>query len=165
MPLAGFTVTQGKLNFAWVIVAGTIGSILGALPWYYIGRKVGERRLRRWIDRNGKWLTLSGEDIDQSKQWFNKYGGAVVLFGRLVPGIRTLISVPAGFEDMPWVKFLLYSVIGTVCWNILLTYAGYVLGQNYQVIETFLGPISGIALAGLVLLFSIWIVKRKHKGK
>jgi membrane protein DedA with SNARE-associated domain len=76
-----------------------------------------------------------------------------------------LISVPAGFEDMPWVKFLLYSVIGTVCWNILLTYAGYVLGQNYQVIEKFLGPISGIVLAGLVLFFGIWIVKRKHKGK
>jgi membrane protein DedA with SNARE-associated domain len=165
MPLAGFTVTQGKLSFAWVIVAGTTGSILGAVPWYYIGRKVGERRLRRWIDRNGKWLTLSGEDIGQSKQWFDKYGGAVVLFGCLVPGIRTLISVPAGFEEMPWVKFFLYSVIGTVCWNILLTYAGYLLGQNYQVIEKFLGPISGIVLVGLALFFGIWIIKRKRKGK
>jgi membrane protein DedA with SNARE-associated domain len=165
MPLAGFTVTQGKLNFAGVVVAGTIGSILGALPWYYIGRKVGEKRLRKWIDRHGQWLTLSGEDIDKSKQWFDRYGGAVVLFGRFVPGIRTLISVPAGFEEMPWFKFLLYSTIGTVGWTFLLTYAGFLLGQNYQLIEKFLGPVSGIVLVGLLLFFSIWILRRRKQKK
>jgi len=165
MPLAGFTVTQGKLNFVWVVIAGTIGSILGALPWYYIGRRMGEKRLRRWIDRHGKWLTLSGEDIDKSKQWFNKYGGAVVLFGRLIPGIRTLISVPAGFEEMPWLKFLLYSLVGTVVWNVLLTYAGFLLGRNFQMIEKILGPVSGIVLIGLLLFFGIWVVRRKKSQK
>ncbi|MEP0914424.1 DedA family protein [Leptolyngbya sp. GB1-A1] len=165
MPLAGFTVTQGKLNFVGVIIAGTIGSILGAIPWYALGKQVGEKRLRRWIDRHGQWLTLSGKDIDQSKQWFNKYGGAVVLFGRLVPGIRTLISVPAGFEEMPWLKFLLYSTIGTICWNVLLTYAGFLLGQNYHLIEKYLGPISTIVLIGLLLFFGIWLIKRKKKKK
>lgn len=163
MPLAGFTVTQGKLNFVGVVVAGTIGSILGALPWYYIGKRVGEKRLRQWIDQHGKWLTLSAEDIDQSKQWFDKYGGAVVLFGRLIPGIRTFISVPAGFEEMPWFEFLLYSTIGTVCWNILLTYAGVLLGQNYQIIEKFLGPISGVVLAGLLVFFGLWFLRRKKQ--
>lgn len=101
MPLAGFTTTQSQLSFVWVVVAGTIGSMLGALPWYYIGRRTGERRLRRWIDRHGRWLTLSGEDIDKSKRWFDQYGGPIVLFGRFVPGIRTFISVPAGLEEMP----------------------------------------------------------------
>ncbi|MGG6295651.1 DedA family protein [Leptolyngbya sp. AN02str] len=165
MPLAGFTVTQGKLNFVWVIVAGTVGSILGAFPWFYIGRRVGEQRLQRWVDRHGKWLALSGEDIDKSKRWFDQYGGVVVLFGRLVPGIRTLISVPAGFEEMPWAKFLLYSLVGTVAWNILLTYAGILLGQNYQLIEKFLGPISGIVLVGLLIFAGVWIMKRKQRRK
>lgn len=165
MPLAGFTVTQGRLNFVGVVVAGTIGSILGALPWYYIGKRVGEKRLRQWIDRHGKWLTLSAEDIDKSKQWFDKYGGVVVLFGRLIPGIRTFISVPAGFEEMPWFKFLLYSTIGTVCWNILLTYAGILLGQNYQIIEKFLGPISGVVLVGLLVFLGIWFLNRKKQQK
>lgn len=163
MPLAGFTVTQGKLSFAWVVVAGTVGSVVGALPWYYIGRRVGERRLRNWIDRHGKWLTLSGEDIDKSKHWFDRYGNVVVLVGRLVPGIRTFISVPAGFEEMPWPKFLVYSAIGTVCWNVLLTYAGFLLGQNYQLIEQYLGPVSAIVLGGIVIAFGLWVWKRKQQ--
>lgn len=163
MPLAGFTVTQGKLNFFGVVMAGTFGSVLGAVPWYYIGKRVGERRLKRWIDRHGRWFALSGEDVDRSKQWFERYGGPVVLFGRLIPGIRTFISVPAGFEEMPWFKFLLYSTIGTVCWNVLLTYAGILLGQNYQLIEKFLGPISIVVLLGLLVFFGAWIVRRKKR--
>jgi len=161
MPLAGFTVTQGKLNFAWVIVAGTIGSVVGAVPWYIVGRQVGEKRLRKWLDRHSKWLTLSGEDIDKSKQWFNRYGSAVVLFGRLIPGIRTFISVPAGFEEMPWLQLFLYSTIGTIFWNILLTSAGFILGGNYELVEKFLGPISGLVTVSLLLYVGIWIHKRK----
>jgi membrane protein DedA with SNARE-associated domain len=114
MPLAGFTAQKGQLNLLFVILAGTVGSILGALPWYYISKLVGEQRLRQWVDRHGKWLTLSGEDIDKFQQWFNKYGGAVVFFGRLIPGVRTYISVPAGFEEMPLFAFLLYSTVGTL---------------------------------------------------
>lgn len=163
MPLAGFTANQGKLNFVWVVVAGTIGSLLGALPWYYVGQKVGEKRLRRWIDRRGQWLALSGEDVDRSKHWFNQYGGGVVLFGRLVPGIRTFISVPAGFEEMPWSKFLLYSTLGTLGWNSLLTYAGFLLGQNYQLVEKYVAPISLIVVGGLLLFFILWVVRRKQR--
>lgn len=72
MPLAGFTVQQGKLTLPLVVLAGTVGSILGALPWYYASQLVGEKRLRQWVDRHGKWLTLSGLDIDKSKQWYRK---------------------------------------------------------------------------------------------
>lgn len=165
MPLAGFTVIQGKLNFAWVLFAGTVGSVVGALPWYYLGKKVGKKSLRRWIDRHGHWLTLSVEDIDKSQRWFNQYGNIVVLFGRLIPGIRTFISVPAGFEQMPWATFLIYSTIGTVCWNVLLLYAGFVLGQNYQLVEKYLGPISIAVLGGIVLLFVVSWLKRRRKRK
>ena len=140
MPLAGFTVTQGKLSMQFVILAGTLGSVLGVLPWYYVGKLVGEKRLREWIDKYGKWLTLSGADIDRSKRWLDKYGKATVFFGRLVPGIRTFISVPAGLDKMSLVPFILYSFAGSFIWTALLTYAGFILGNNFQLVEKYIGP-------------------------
>lgn len=165
MPLAGFTAQKGQLNLLFVILAGTVGSILGALPWYYIGKLVGEQRLRQWVDRHGKWLTLSGEDIDKSQQWFNKYGGAVVFFGRLIPGVRTFISIPAGFEGMPLFAFLLYSTIGTLLWVALLSYAGFVLGQNYQLVKKFLTPITIVVAVVLAVSLGTWFIRRRQKKK
>ncbi|MEC4814201.1 MAG: DedA family protein [Scytonema sp. PMC 1069.18] len=165
MPLAGFTANQGKLRLLWVIVSGVIGSVLGALPWYYVGRTVGEKRLKRWADRHGKWLTVSGEDIDKSKRWFNKYGGSVVFFGRLIPAIRTLISIPAGLEDMSFFPFLLYSTIGTFLWVGLLAYAGYLLGENYQLVKQYLGPVTIVVIAAIAIALSIWFIRRKRKQK
>lgn len=163
MPLAGFTVTQGKLIFFWVVVAGTLGSLLGALPWYSVSRRLGETQLKTWIDQYGKWLNLTNEDINKSQDWFRKYGSAVVLFGRLIPGIRTFISVPAGLQKMPWLEFLGYSLIGSLCWNLLLTYAGFVLGQNYGLVEKYLGPVAAVVLVGLALFFIVWVVYRKKQ--
>ena len=163
MPLAGFTVTQGKLNMQFVILAGTLGSVVGALPWYYVGKLVGERRLRDWIDKHGKWLTLSSKDIDKSKKWLNKYGKATVFFGRLVPGIRTFISVPAGLEKMPLIPFLLYSFAGSLIWTALLTYAGFLLGNNFQQVEKYIKPISGIVFASLAIFLIISFIRRKRK--
>lgn len=163
MPLAGFTVTQGKLSVVYVILAGMVGSVLGALPWYYAGKQLGENRLKKFADKYGKWLTLSGKDIDKSKQWFDKHGGIAVFFCRLVPGVRTLISVPAGIDKMHLVPFLLYSTFGTALWVGLLTYAGLLLGQNYKLVEKFLGPASGVVFVALVVAFIIWIMRRKKK--
>ncbi|MEA5598510.1 DedA family protein [Rivularia sp. UHCC 0363] len=163
MPLAGFTVTQGKLDLQLVILAGTLGSVVGALPWYYIGKLVSEKRLRLWIDKYGKWLTLSGADIDRSKRWLNKYGKATVLFGRLVPGIRTFISVPAGLDEMPLIPFVLYSFAGSLLWTALLTYAGFVLGNNYQLVEKYIGPISGIVIASIAIALIISFIRRKRR--
>lgn len=165
MPLAGFTATQGELNFGMVVLAGVMGSILGALPWYYLGKRVGEKRLKRWADRYGKWLTLSGEDIDRSKQWFNKYGSAVVLFGRMVPGIRTYISIPAGLENMAFLPFLLYSTVGTALWVGLLTYLGYVLGQNFHLVENYVRPITALVIALLGISAVVWWIRRKQKQR
>ncbi|MEN9518256.1 MAG: hypothetical protein RLZZ381_844 [Cyanobacteriota bacterium] len=165
MPLAGFTVQQGKLTLPLVILAGTVGSILGALPWYYMSKLLGEKRLRQWIDRHGKWLTLSDSDIDKSKQWFRKYGAAVVFFGRLIPGIRTFISIPAGFEEMSLLPFLLYSTVGTLLWVGLLGYAGFILGQNYQLVKQYLSPISLMVLLGLLATFGIWFMRRRRKTR
>ena len=163
MPLAGFTATQGKLSLQFVILAGTLGSLLGVFPWYYVGKLVGERRLREWIDKHGKWLTLSGGDIDRSKRWLNKYGKATVFFGRLVPGIRTFISVPAGLDNMPLIPFLLYSFAGSLIWTAILTYAGFVLGNNYQQVEKYIAPISGIIIAAIIIYLIISFIRRKSR--
>ncbi|BDA68568.1 putative DedA [Rivularia sp. IAM M-261] len=167
MPLAGFTVQKGELNLFLIIIAGTLGSVLGAFPWYYLGKFVGENRLKNWINRYGKWLTLSGNDIDKSKQWFKKYGNSIVLFGRLVPAIRTYISIPAGFEEMGFLPFILYSTIGTLIWVGFLSYAGYTLGQNYQLVKKYLTPISIVVVVVLTISLGIWLFRRykqRHKN-
>ena len=113
MPLAGFTVAQGDMQLIPAIVAGVIGTILGAYPWYYAGKLISEDRLRQLADRYGRWLSLSGADIDKADRWFQAYGNKAVLLCRLVPGVRTLISLPAGFGEMPLVPFTVYSTIGS----------------------------------------------------
>ena len=163
MPLGGFTVSQGKLKLLYVVIAGTIGSVLGATPWYFLGKYWGLRRTKKIADRYGKWLTVSGEDVEKAKTWFDRRGYAATAIGRLVPGIRTYISIPAGISKMPLLPFLLYSTAGSVVWVFLLTYAGYVLGENYELVGAYLKPVSAIVLF-LVLTFSIyWIIKRRNK--
>ena len=161
MPLAGFTVTQGNLKFLYVVIAGTIGSVLGATPWYFLGKSWGLKRSKKIADRYGKWLTLSGEDVEKAKKWFDRRGYTATAIGRLVPGIRTYISVPAGISKMPLLPFLIYSTLGSAVWVTLLTYAGYILGENYERVGTYLKPISSIVIVLLLALLIYWIIKRK----
>ena len=163
MPLAGFTVAQGKMEFAPVVMAGVVGTVLGALPWYYAGKLLGEKRLKSLANRYGKWLGISAKDIDKSKTWFNKHGNTAVLLCRLVPGVRTLISIPAGMSSMPVLPFLVFSTLGTLLWVGLLTYSGYALGNNYHLVEEYIGPVSKIVLVALIVAFVVWVVKRRIK--
>jgi len=162
MPLAGFTATQGKLTLIGVIIAGTIGSVLGALPLYYVGKVIGEEHLKAWADKNGKWLTVSRGDIGKSKDWFDKHGAVAVIIGRLVPGIRSLISVPAGIDQMNLGLFMLYSAIGAGVWSSLLAYLGFLLGGNYDKVEKYLSPASYVVL-GIVVLVYIYRVIKQHR--
>jgi len=161
MPLAGFTVAQGKMEFAPAVLAGVVGTMLGALPWYYAGKFLSEKRLRRLIDKYGKWLGISSKDIAKAMHWFGRHGGKAVFLCRLVPGVRTLISLPAGMSEMALLPFLLYSTLGTLLWVGLLTYAGYALGNNYYLVEEQMGPISKIVLGALIVAFLVWVVRRK----
>lgn len=163
MPLAGFTVAKGNMNFVLAVTAGVMGTMLGALPWYYVGKLVGEENLKRLANKYGKWIGLSSKDIDKADNWFEKHGGKAVFYGRLVPGVRTLISLPAGISGMPLVAFLLYSTLGTTLWVGLLTYAGYALGDNYELVEQYLGPVSKIVFVVLVVAFVIWLVMKRKK--
>jgi membrane protein DedA with SNARE-associated domain len=151
MPLAGFAAARSDLNMAGVIAAGTIGSILGALPWYYAGRWVGSERLKRLAARHGRWMTVSPADIDTAETWFNRHCGKAMLIGRLIPAIRTLISVPAGIARMSLGRFLLFSAIGTVLWSGLLAAAGDALENEYTRVADYMDPVSMIVIAVIVL--------------
>ncbi|WP_349262740.1 DedA family protein [Allocoleopsis sp.] len=165
MPLAGFTVAQNKMSFVPAVLAGVIGTILGAFPWYYAGKLVGEERLKGLADKYGKWITVSSQDIDKAQRWFARYGNKAVFFGRLVPGVRTLISLPAGMSNMPLAPFILYSTLGTTLWVMILTFLGYVLGDNYTLVDEYLAPVSKIVLVALIVAFIVWVVRKRQKAK
>ena len=164
MPLAGFTVSQGKMNFQYAVLAGVVGTVLGTLLWYYAGLWVGEKRVSELADRYGKWIGVSGSDIDQVNRWFYRHGTKAVLLGRLVPGIRTLISLPAGLSGMRLMPFLVYSTIGTLFWILALTYAGYALGANYERVDEYLAPVSKIVLGILVIVFVVWLIRHRKQS-
>lgn len=161
MPFAGFASAQGQMSFVGVALAGMAGSVLGALPLYYVGKLVGEARLKAWADKHGKWLAVSGEDIEKSKRWFDRHGGKAVFIGRLVPGVRSLISVPAGMSAMPLPQFLLYSALGTGLWASALAGLGRLLGQNYRKVDQYLGPVAYVVLGALALAFVVVVARRK----
>ena len=163
LPAAGFAAAQGKLSLPLVVLAGAVGSVLGTLPLYYVGRIVNEERLVVWADRYGRWLTLRGKDVRKADDWFDRHGPKAVLFGRMVPGIRSLLSLPAGMSEMPLPTFLLYSAIGSGLWATLLAGAGYLLGSNYEVVEQYVGPVGTGVVALLVVVAVVWIVRRKRQ--
>lgn len=151
IPLAGFVAATGDLSVAGVIAAGSAGSLAGAWGWYEVGRRVGEHRLRQWVQRSGKWLTLSAQDVDLAQRWFERHGGAAVFIGRLVPGVRTFVSLPAGFAGMALGPFLLYSAAGTLIWTGGLAYAGVVLRANFTLIGDYVGVVTNVVLGSLAL--------------
>ena len=138
MPLGGFFVYQGNLNFYILVFFGVIGTVLGALPWYYLGRFLNENKISNFVENKGKFLGITSKDLKKSKLWFEKYGVSLVFWGRLIPGIRTLISVPAGIELMPLKKFLIWTSFGSLIWVILLSVSGYIFGENYRAIESYI---------------------------
>ena len=154
MPLGGFYVSQGQLDFLPVILAGLIGTVIGALPWYGIGRLANEERLEHWLEKNGRWLGINPKELARSRKWFNRYGVSLVFWGRLVPGIRTLISVPAGVELMPITPFLIWTTAGSLIWTLFLTITGFYLGDNYSNIEVWIKPFANIFKIIIVLIFS-----------
>ena len=161
MPLAGYVTTQGKLSLVGVIVAGTAGSVLGALPLYYLGRFTDLERLKSFADRHGRWLTLSRDDLSKAERWFERYGGTAVFLCRLVPGVRSFISIPAGIYRMQFARFFLYTSAGAAIWTTLLAYLGFLLGNNFTKVGEYLDPISWGMLAIIAVGYSVRVVRGK----
>lgn len=148
LPLAGFAAAKGNLHVVAVALVATCGAVIGCLPWYVLGRLFGSRRLKRLSARYGRLLTLSPDDIDVADAWFKRHGQKVVLFGRLAPTVRTLISVPAGIAHMPLGTFLAYSFVGSAIWTTVLALLGYLLKSQYDIIAGYVNLVSD----GVVLL-------------
>lgn len=159
MPLGGFVADQGRLNFGLVVLAGVVGSVAGQVLLYYLGRKLGKDRVKRWVDDHGCWVATTSEELQQAEDWFHRHGRATVFFCRLIPGVRSLISIPAGLVEMPLLQFVLYTAAGTTLWTGALAYLGKLLGQNYAKVEEYLNPVTYLVVGAMVLGY-FWKVYR-----
>lgn len=156
-PLAGFLAGEGRMNFFLALLAATIGSVVGAVVLYLLGHWFGEWRLRALVRRWGRWAGLYESDIDKADAWFNRYGGIAVMICRMVPVLRCLISLPAGLRRMPLGMFIFYTAIGSIAWNTLLIGSGWVLGDNWGKVETYVGPLTYVVVL-LILAAGVWWV-------
>ena len=164
IPFAGFSAAEGNLDFLGVVVAATLGSLAGMIPWYLVGRLFGLDRVRRLADRHGRWFTLNADEIDRAAIWFVRYGPLIVLFGRLLPIIRTLISIPAGLARMPVLPFVLYSALGMLLWNTVLVSAGYILHEHYHLVEAWIDPLTLVVLGAVVALYVFRLITWRPSG-
>ncbi len=151
LPFAGALSAKGEMNFWGAVAAGTVGSLIGAVALYAVGYIAREAGVRRIVEAYGKYVFISERDLDRGAEWFERYGEAVILFGRLIPLIRSVVSVPAGYTRMNLVRFLIYTTIGTTVWNLILTYIGRVLGENWADISELMEPYETLALALMAL--------------
>jgi membrane protein DedA with SNARE-associated domain len=163
-PFCGYAAARGELNIAGVIVAAVFGSMVGQLPWYFAGRLLGEKRIEALAARYGRWLTVTPHEVDRVFAWFYRHGAVSVFFGRMIPAIRAVISLPAGIAAMPFGKFLAYSLAGTTLWMGGLTYAGYRLGQNYQLVAKYIEPGTKIVVALIVLVYVVRLAMSFRKA-
>ena len=161
LPLAGFLVGRGDFGGVEAVIAATIGSLLGALALYALGRWGG----RVLVLRYRRVLRVSEAELDRADDWFDRYGGGIVLLGRMVPLARSIVSIPAGLSEMPIGKFVLLTTIGSAFWNTLLIGAGWFLGNNWERVTDFVGSLSNaallVAVAAVVFVVILWFRRRK----
>ena len=151
MGLGGMGVARGDFDLTALLIAGTLGSVVGNYAWYEVGRRIGHERLRPFVDRWGRWLTLNWSEVERVVAFFNRHGGPIVFAARFMPFFRTMISLPAGMARMGWVRFVLYTAAGSLIWNGVLVWAGYTLGTRFGDLARYTGPVA-IAIGAAILL-------------
>ena len=159
MGLGGIAVARGQMGMVPLILAGTAGTVVGNYFWYMIGWRLGYERLRPFVDRHGRWLTLDWEHVLQLERFFRKRGQWVVFVFRFMPAFRTMVSLPAGMARMPQGRFLLWTAAGAAIWNSFLAYAGFYLGSNFRELDAYIGPAT-VATIGAVVLLYLWRLLR-----
>jgi membrane protein DedA with SNARE-associated domain len=155
MPVAGVVAARGDMSLAAVIIAGTAGAMAGNLFWYVVARIIGIERFRPLIERHGRWLTLDWPEVERAQWLFGRFGGPIVMVGRIIPTVRSVISIPAGMLKMKLAGFFVWSTIGTIVWSAGLAIAGWLLGRRFENIEQFLGPISILVIV-LIIAIYVW---------
>ncbi|GFP78355.1 DedA family protein [Clostridium fungisolvens] len=158
--LASSAYTGNKLNLILVIIIGTLGGTFGSVCIYYIGAKGGRPLVEKYAEK----LRLSKSHLEMSDNYFNKYGEKIAFFSRLLPIIRTFISLPAGISKMNFKKFVFYTFVGSLIWSIILGYAGYMMGENWTKIRSWLHIADYIVVVAVVVLIGYWIVNRRRKA-
>jgi membrane protein DedA with SNARE-associated domain len=158
IPLAGFAAAKGDLNIIGVLAATVLGGLVGCIPWYMLGRLYGAERLKRLTFRFGRVLTLTAHDVDAAQAWFHKHGHLAVFFGRLMPTVRSLISVPAGIARMPLGPFILYSFLGTTIWTSMLLFFGYVLESQYATLSVYIDFVSNAIIFAFIAIYIYRVV-------
>ena len=153
LPFAGFLAATGELNLWLITIAATIGSLIGSTVSYAVGRYGG----RPFLARYGKYFLLHENSLAKADMWFTRYGDRTVFIGRLLPVVRHFISIPAGIARMRLTHFYAYTAAGAFLWNLLLTYTGFVLGENWTAISRFTAPFEA-GLVVLVLIAILWYV-------
>jgi membrane protein DedA with SNARE-associated domain len=157
LPLAGYQAARTDLALGLVVAFATAGSMVGNFFWYQIARSIGEERLRGFIERHGRWLTMDWDDVEKVQRLFQRHGSGIVFLARILPAVRTFVSIPAGIARMNLAKYLLWSSAGTALWSWGLAAIGFGLGQRIGVTDALIGPVTGATIA----LIAIWYVWRQ----
>lgn len=161
LPFAGFLAAEGRLSLWLVLLATSLGGFLGTTAFYWLGKRLGDAKVRVFIRRFGRYILLTEADYDEVLHFFQKHDAVVAFWGRFVPGLRSLISLPAGVAGMPFGRFAAYTLLGTVLWNAALLMAGWWLGDRWQLVLTTVDRFDGWVWTALGLGVVVWIGWRR----
>lgn len=165
MPMAGFLAAGGKMDLFGVLAAGTAGAVAGAWVLYAIARQIGYARARYLTSRYGRIMTFSPEELDEARALFSRHRGKAVFFGRLIPAMRSLISIPAGVDDMPLASFLAYTALGSAIWSSFLVFTGYLLEAQYALLEDYVNPVSNAVLVIIIAVYVYRLVRGHGRSR
>ncbi len=165
LPFSGFAASRGELSLLIIIIVATVGSVIGSLVLYYVAMLFGWERIDAITKKYGKYLGVKQKDIDRAGEFFEKYEYKFVFFGRFIPGVRSVIAIPAGLKKMPLKGFTLMTALGALIWNIALVSAGYWLGHDYDRIEGYIGPVSNVVVGLLLVGAAVWVIHVRKKNK
>jgi len=161
MPFSGYLVFTDRFVFWLVVLAGTVGNLLGSIITYFVGLKGG----RPLVEKYGKYILINRHELEWAEDWFKKYGNISVFFSRMLPVARTFISFPAGIAKMPFWKFCLYTFLGSLPWSIFLTYIGVITGENWKNIEVYFRKFDWLIVILVISLFSWWLINKFLRSK
>lgn len=163
MGLGGMAVARGDMDMTPLLIVATLGTTFGNMFWYGVGRWIGIARLKPFVERHGRWLTLTWDEVEKLNRFFNRHGLWVVFFFRFLPTFRTMISLPAGMAKMGMPRFLLATFVGSAIWNAVLAYAGLLLGSRFQELQVYVGPVAILTTAAVVVVWAYRVVTWKRR--